>query len=158
MKAEYINPFVRAAVDVFATMLDCELTRGEISLNSDFQPEHEISGIIGLSGRAVGTVVVSLSRGVALSATEALLGTRPQDVDAEVIDAVGELTNMIAGQAKSKLEPLSLSLALPTVITGTQHTIKFGSAAKTICIPFSCDWGALSVEVGLAEQPVVADR
>lgn len=156
MKAEHINPFVSAAADVFATMLDCKLTRGKISLNANFQPEHDVSGVIGLSGGAVGTVVVSLSRNVAVTATEVLLGTRPETIDADVIDAVGELANMIAGRAKAELEPLALSLALPTVITGTEHTVSFGSAAQAICIPFSCAWGDLSVEVGLAEQPVPA--
>ena len=70
MKAEYINPFVNAAVEVFSTMLKCELVRGPLSLNANFQPAHEVSGIIGLSGRASGTVVVSVDRNVAISATK----------------------------------------------------------------------------------------
>ncbi len=152
MKAEYINPFVSAAADVFSTMLGCELTRGPLSLNADFQPAHEVSGIIGLSGRASGTVVVSLDRGVAISATEKLLGTRTEGINTDVIDAVGEITNMIAGRAKVGLEHLAMNLALPTVITGHNHTIRFGSTAKTICIPYSCQWGDLSVEVGLEEE------
>lgn len=153
MKAEYINPFVCAAVDVFSTMLECELKRGQLSLNVNFQPAHEISGIIGLSGKASGTVVVSVDREVALSATEKMLGVRPADVDADVIDAIGEVTNMIAGKAKTGLEHLSMHLALPTVITGKNHVVRFGSNAQTICIPYTCDWGGLSVEVGLVDAP-----
>lgn len=153
MKAEYINPFVSAAVEVFSTMLDCELKRGALSLNQNFQPAHEVSGIIGLSGKASGTVVVSLDRDVAISATEAMLGQRPDSINTDVIDAVGEMTNMIAGKAKAGLEHLAMNLALPTVITGRNHTIRFGSTAKTICIPYSCRWGELSVEVGLVEDP-----
>lgn len=153
MKAEYINPFVCAAVDVFSTMLECELTRGQMTLNVNFRPAHEISGIIGLSGKASGTVVVSVDREVALSATEKMLGMRPADVDADVIDAIGEVTNMIAGKAKTGLEQLSMNLALPTVITGKNHMVRFGSNAQTICIPYTCPWGELSVEVGLVEAP-----
>ena len=152
MKAEFINPFVRSTVDVFSTMLNCELKRGELSLNANFQPEHEISGVIGLSGLASGTVIVSLDRSVALSAVGAMLGEAPAEIDDDVIDTVGELTNMIAGKAKAALEQFDMKLALPTVITGKNHVITFGSAAQTICIPFSCEWGELSVEVGLAES------
>ncbi len=153
MKAEYINPFVSAAVDVFSTMLGCELTRGQLSLNNNFQPAHEISGIIGLSGKASGTVVVSVDREVALSATGKMLGQRPEAIDTDVIDAIGEMTNMIAGKAKAGLAHLAMNLALPTVITGKNHTIRFGSNAQTICIPYTCPWGSLSVEVGLVEDP-----
>lgn len=153
MKAEYINPFILSTVEVFSTMLNCELTRGQLSLNANFQPEHDVSGIIGLTGNASGTVVVSLQKEVALGAAEAMLGEKPESFNADVIDAVGELTNMIAGRAKANLEHLDMKLALPTVITGKNHCITFGSTAQTICIPYTCDWGELSVEVGIVEQP-----
>ena len=77
MKAEHINPFVRSTVAVFSTMCGCELTRGELSLKEQFQPEYEISGVIGLSGKLAGTVVVSLHESMALYIAETLLGTRP---------------------------------------------------------------------------------
>jgi chemotaxis protein CheX len=157
LKAEYINPFVTSAVEVFSTMLECRLTRGELSLNPHFQPKHDISGVIGLSGKASGTVVVSVDRNVAISATECMLGQRPASINSDVIDAVGELTNMIAGRAKAGLQHLHMTLALPTVITGQNHVIRFGSAAQTLCIPYTCKWGAISVEVGLVEAEPAAD-
>lgn len=152
MNVEYINPFVVSAVEVFSTMLKCQLSRGELSLNNNFHPEHEVSGVIGLSGNVFGTVIVSLDRQVALAATGALCGETPDTIDSLVIDAVGELTNMIAGRAKSMLAQLDMKLALPTVITGKNHMISFGSSAQTICIPYTCEWGELSIEVGLMEN------
>lgn len=156
MKAEYINPFVTAAAEVFSTMLQCELTRGKLAIGNGAQPTMDISGVIGLSGRATGTVVLSLDRAVALSATEILLGQKCTSIDGDVIDAVGELTNMVAGRAKAGLEHLAMSLALPTVITGKNHVISFGSATQTLAIPFTCEWGGLVVEVGLVEDAEVA--
>ncbi len=156
MTAEHINPFLLSAVEVFSAMLDCELTRGTPSLNVAFQPAHEVSGIIGLSGKASGTVVVSVDREVALGVTEKMLGERPDSLNADVMDAIGEITNMIAGRAKTGLAHLEMSLALPTVITGNDHVIRFGSLAKTISIPYSCAWGDLTVEVGLIEEDAPA--
>ena len=155
MKVEYINPFLSSAVTAFDTMLGCTLTRGEPFVKEAVQPEHEISGIIGLSGNAKGTVVLSLSRDAALSATGALLGERPEEIDADVTDAVGELTNIIAGRAKAQFEQLELSVSLPNVVTGKGHCIEFPKGVKPICIPFDCDWGSVVVEVGLREH---ADR
>jgi chemotaxis protein CheX len=153
VKAKHINPFLASISEVFSTMLGAELTRGELSLTMSFQPQHDVSGVIGLSGKASGTVVISLDRDVAITATERMLGDRPDSINADVVDAVGELVNMIAGRAKSNLSELEMNLSLPTVITGKNHVIKFGSTAQTICIPYTCEWGQLSLEVGLVEEP-----
>ena len=99
-------------------MLNCTVTRGELRLKDNHQPEFEITGIVGLSGKAAGTVVLSLSREVAFAATEAFLGDKPTDISADVVDAVGEITNMIAGGAKAQLEKFAMSLGLPTVVAG----------------------------------------
>jgi CheY-specific phosphatase CheX len=50
-----------------------------------------------------------------LAATEALVGERYDEVN----DDVSELTNMIAGNAKANFKQLEMSLALPTVIVGS---------------------------------------
>ncbi len=153
MKVEYINPFVTSIVLVFDTMLSCSLTRGEPFVKNNLEPEHEISGVIGLSGKAKGTVVLSLSREAASRATAELLQKPLEEVDDDVTDAIGELTNIIAGGAKAQLEQLALSASLPNVITGKGHAVRFPGEARPICIPFDCKWGPVTLEVGLVEQP-----
>ena len=150
MNVEYINPFVISTKNVFATMLNCELVRGEIRLKTHTCPEHNVSGIIGLSGRAHGTVVLSLNRDAAILAAAAMLQERPSEVNAEVKDAVGELVNIIAGGAKAQLFALKMSVTIPTVVTG-KFCIDFPSATPAIVIPFSSIWGPLTIEVGLKE-------
>ena len=158
MRAEYINPFVSSIVATFDTMLSCSLKRGELKLKRDYNPPHEVSGIIGLSGKAVGTVVVSLSRQVALKAASTMLMTEATELDADVVDAVGEITNMVAGAAKAELEEYQLSISLPNVILGRGHEVRFPSNVQPICLPFECEWGTLALEVGLAqvEEPALA--
>ena len=153
MKAEYINPFLTSTISVFDTMLGCALTRGTPYVKDGSQPEHEVSGVIGLSGKAQGTVVLGLGREAALRAAEVLLKERPPEINGDVTDAVGELANIIAGGAKAQLEHLALSVSLPTVITGKHHCVEFPSKVTPICIPFQSEWGAVSVEVGLIELP-----
>ncbi len=88
MQVEYINPFIKSLANVFQTMLDCKPRRGEICLNHERAAKHFVSGVIGLSGRAKGTVVLSLSEGVALKATSAMLMTEATELDDEVVDEV----------------------------------------------------------------------
>lgn len=158
VNAEYINPFIDATHAVFRTMLNIELERGSLYLKQGLQPSHEISGIIGLTGAAKGTVLLGMGAQVALEATGILAGEHPSQIDAIVIDAVGELTNMIAGSAKTKLEQLRLSVSLPSVIAGRNHSVSFPTGATPIGIAFECEYGPLSLEVSLvdAEQPAAA--
>jgi len=152
MKVEYINPFISATTNVFDTMVGTELHRGVPSLKDGYQPSHEVSAVIGLSGKARGTVVLSVDREVAIQVAAALLQEQPDGLNADVADAMGEMANMIAGQAKAQLEHLCMSLSLPTVVTGKGHCIDFPRNAMRICIPFSCGWGSLALEVALAES------
>ncbi len=151
MKVEYINPFIIATVKVFDTMLGMEVHRGAPSLKNGVQPSHEVSAVIGLSGRAKGTVVLGLGSEMAIQIAAALLQEQPPELNADVADAMGEMANMIAGHAKAQLEHLNLSLSLPTVVTGKGHCVEFPRNAMRISIPFSCAWGSLDLEVALSE-------
>ena len=152
MNVEYINPFLTAAISVFETMVGVKLVRQQPFVKKSMQPQNEVSGIIGLSGKAKGTVVLSIEREVALNATGVMLMERPGQINADVVDAIGELTNVIAGNAKAQLEHLNMSVGLPSVITGKGHCIDFPSHSKPIAIPFRCEWGDVVVEVGLVEE------
>ncbi len=151
MNVDYINPFLTATISVFDTMLQCKLNRGSPYLKNGAQSKHEVSGVIGLSGKAQGTVVLGLSREAALSAAEVLLQERPAEINGDVTDAVGELVNIIAGSAKAKMQHLEMSVSLPTVITGKCHSVEFPTKVTPICIPFTSPWGEITVEVGLCE-------
>ncbi len=152
MKVEYINPFITSTRAAFSTMLGIEVTRGDVAIKQGCQPCHEISGIIGLSGKAVGVVVLSVDRDVALSITEKMLGDRPSGIDAYVKDAIGEMTNIVAGGAKAHLDQYELSVSLPTVVVGRSHCIEFPSGVPPISIPFVSQWGPVVIEVGLVEE------
>ncbi|GIX02760.1 MAG: chemotaxis protein CheX [Thermogutta sp.] len=153
MRAELINPFMRSLQKTFTTMLNCPVRRTSLAVKEDCRACHEVSGVIGLTGKAVGAVVLSLSKEVALKAASTLLCTEMSEVNEDVLDAVGELTNMVAGGAKAELEEFQLAVSLPNVITGKQHEVHFPSNVVPISIHFTCDWGDLSLEVGLALLP-----
>jgi chemotaxis protein CheX len=153
MRAEYINPFVTSLKNTFQTMLGCAAQRGPIQLKTDNRAMHQVSGVIGLSGKAVGVVVLSMSEEVALKSASTLLMMEASKIDADVLDAVGELANVVAGAAKAHLEELDLKASLPSVITGQGHEIHFPSNVKPLSIAFMTDWGPLSLEVGLEPVP-----
>lgn len=148
MRVEHINPFLKAVTNTFATMLAADAHRGELSLGDPRTRLFPISGLIGLSGKAHGMVVINLSTEVALKAASAMLMEEKSVVDDEVLDAVGELANVIAGQAKTDLAQYDLSVSLPNVIIGEGHEIRFPSSTPPLAVPFKTDFGPLRLEVG----------
>lgn len=155
MKVEHINPFLTAVANTFEMMLSTEARRGELALGDPKVRTHPISAIIGLSGNASGTVVINLSEQVALAAASAMHMTEFTEVDNDVLDAVGELVNMVAGQAKTDLAEYDLKMGLPNVVTGKGHEVRFPSATPPLCVPFETDHGPLRLEVGFeaVEEP-----
>lgn len=135
------RPFVDAAKDVFNSF-NIE-TRTGISVLIDKQAENvcDLSGIIGLSGDAVGAVVVSMEGEVAKLITQKALSK--DDVSKEEIDdAIGEIVNMIAGNAKEGLEEYRIVISLPTMVGGKNHTISWRTDGnKIISISFRMEGG-----------------
>ena len=162
MDVNYINPFLKSTANVFQTMLGCAIERQGLSLKNDRAPTYDVTAVIGLSGSVRGSVVFSVSRAVAFQVVERMLGAETREINAEVVDAIGELTNMIAGGAKAEFAEYRLSLGLPNVIVGRNHSIFFADNVTPLCISFRTPWGPISLEVGLdfraapADQPVGA--
>jgi chemotaxis protein CheX len=69
---------------------------------------------ISMTGSWDGHVVVSMSEPAALAVAAAMLALEPADVtDADILDAAGELVNVVGGQVKSILpQPCQLSLPM----------------------------------------------
>jgi chemotaxis protein CheX len=148
-RARLIQPFANCTKDVFSMMLGWEVELTGILTNEGFLSRYDCSGFIGVSGALQGSIVVSVDQDVAFAAAEAFLGSRPTTINAEVIDLVGELTNMIGGASKDRLGIAGISLGLPTVIAGKGHTVSFANSAHVEILQFSTPHGRLTVEVGV---------
>ena len=112
------------------------------------EPQFELSAVIGITGRANGTIVLSLSKCAALEVLNRMVGIEVTEIDADVCDAVGELTNMIAGSVKAKLEKMELSISIPNIVSGKGHNIHYPSSVQPMCILFDSEIGPFSIEVG----------
>ena len=156
MQAEFINPFILSFTHTFQTMLNLSVVRGKLTLTDSMDGLYEVNGVIGLSGRAVGTIVLSFQREVALKAASSLLMCEATELDEDVTDAVGELTNVVAGAAKAKLDAYEMSISLPNVFVGAAIDVRFPSTVTPIIVPFTCEWGSMLMQVGLSVKEPVA--
>jgi len=113
MRAVYINPFINAVRRLFETMMDLPLSIGQPGLNREAKPRHDVCGIIDVTGEVSGTVVVSMPETVAAKLASVLPGDVMQQLDDDVIDAVGEIANIIAGNAKTDFPAGAKAISVP---------------------------------------------
>ncbi|MDR2631715.1 MAG: chemotaxis protein CheX [Spirochaetaceae bacterium] len=137
---QYIEPFIEVCTLVFKKMAQCDLTAGRAYFiaREDFQ-NWDISGLISLSGETRGLVAISMKTETAIRITENITGKKHTYLDSDVIDAIGEIVNIVAGNVKQKLQDMfKLALSLPYVIKGKAHMIALPrERRRLLCIPFT---------------------
>jgi chemotaxis protein CheX len=152
VKVEHINPFVSATIETFKSMVHTVITPGKIMLVSMSHLKYDISGIIGLSGGAKGTVSLSFPRVTALKTVSEFIGEKQLALDETVKDAVGELANIVAGAAKKDLTQYKISISLPSVIIGENHQVQGGKEVIPLLVPFESVLGGFHLVVGFASE------
>jgi chemotaxis protein CheX len=137
--ARFVNCYLKGAQAVFKTMLRIDLEMGRPTVKTDRKASGDITGVIGFAGDKKGSFTISLKRQSALTIYGAFTGEDKEEVNDEVIDAVGELTNIISGQTRLELEKIgfNISASLPTVIIGGDVEINMITKAPIISLPFS---------------------
>ncbi|MFQ5489213.1 MAG: chemotaxis protein CheX [Phycisphaerae bacterium] len=152
MDVRYINPFIAAIKNVFSTMVNTQVAVGKPMLRPDQIKSADVSGVIGLSGDVTGAVVLSFPLDVACKVASKFAGVELHSDHPDFTDAIGELANMIAGNAKKDFTGLSVSISLPSVICGHGHVVTQSVAAPQLMIPCNTDIGSFYVEVAMVVE------
>ncbi|MDR2303092.1 MAG: chemotaxis protein CheX [Treponema sp.] len=137
---KYIQPFIDTTQNVFKEFVGTGVVVDRpFFVEKDKMTDWDISAVIGLTGEARGAVVISMKNSLAIRITDLLTGSKHTKLDDDVVDAVGEIVNIIAGNVKKGLEEaFRLVISLPTIVTGKEHAIKWpNNSARIICIPFT---------------------
>lgn len=101
-----------------------------------------VTGMIGIHGNVSGFITVNMAEKVALSAVGGLLQDEFTQLDAQVIDGVGEMTNIISGGIKNGLSgsPWQFShVTVPSVIVGRNYQIAYAKGLNFLSVTFEHD-------------------
>jgi chemotaxis protein CheX len=149
MNVEYINPFLRATVNVLKTMAFTEATPGKPYIKKDQVAGGDVSGIIGITGETEGSLSISFTEACICNVVSNMFGEEITKLDPEVEDAVGEITNMISGDARRELAEKGFVLkgAIPSVVSGKNHHVRHLAKGASVAIPFTTAAGSFVVEV-----------
>lgn len=139
MDAGFVNAYLAAVQNVFAKMLSLDIVMGKPVLKTHNNSSGDVTGVIGFAGDKKGTFSLSFSSKGAMFVYKKFVSEEAPSVTPDVVDAVGELTNIISGQTRVEIERLGfkLSAALPTVIVGQNVAINFITKLPVISLPFT---------------------
>ncbi|HTT62638.1 MAG TPA: chemotaxis protein CheX [Bryobacteraceae bacterium] len=155
---EIVSDIRVAAEEVFATMLGAELHfAGSYCDQGAAHPVDGVICLIGMAGEWTGTGTISCSAEFACRIASQMLMAEYEVVDAEVLDAVAEVANMILGNVKTALEKSlgPMGMSIPTAIFGKNFLAKsFGDETWTVVV-FDCGGHRLEVKLFLKRATTV---
>ncbi len=153
MDADVINIILNATKNVLETMALIKPKFTEAYLKEDNIARGDVTGVVGLTGDSTGTISLTFDKGSILKIYSNMFGEELDEINRDVADSVGELTNIISGQARKKLEAAGKKFhgAIPTMITGENHQIIHIGNGPKMAFPFTIDEGGFVVEVCLGK-------
>lgn len=154
MKLTNAPLFSGSAQKVFQTVCGCEIKCQEPRVLSSGSPTSDVTGIITYGGELVGVMVLSFPEDVARKVVKSFAGAMSSDDirSPQFLDAIGELANMVAGQAKARFEGYNAMISIPTVVCGPSHHVNRQTRAPWVVIVCESTFGKFVVGVSLMEK------
>ena len=150
-----VKSVTEATSEVFSTMLDMQV-RLSGPVGDALPSASGLISLVGITGEWGGSGMFCCSPLLASIISSRMLGTemdpsRPV-VDEEVLDAVAEMTNMMIGNVKNALEPITgaLAISVPTVIHGRNFEFRNAGGLRGTALSFLTAQERFEVRVALA--------
>lgn len=143
-----IDAFIDSVEKTMSTLANTQVSSSKPCIKKEDSAPLDVAGVIGVaSDNMKGTITVGFQKEAIFEILKNMLEEEHSEVNEEVTDAVGELTNVIYGDAKAFLNRVgySFQMAIPVVITGASK-IKTSSQGVTLVIPFGVSSGCFYIE------------
>ena len=154
MKEEFVNPFLTPAVDVWKRELGEDLEyKGASNVPSQGETD-AITAFIGVAGSIKGVVLYEFDKETAKKIVSKMVGEETDLKEDVAISALGELANMITGNAASALTVAGYPCGIspPIMMAPNGLPIRFNTGGAQIQVTFDCALGELRIRVGLTEN------
>jgi chemotaxis protein CheX len=149
LKQELLEPFIDAVTLTFSEMAGAEVSAQGVYQKGGGTTLGEVSAVLRLAGTD-GTLVLGFPRTTALALTERILASLPEAADENMQnDCVGEIANVVAGQAKALLAatPYHFYFSTPTVLTGLRQDISPRADRKCLIVVFGSELGDFALQL-----------
>lgn len=153
MKAQYVNPFYQATIDVFKLMLDLEINRCKTNPLQQMLDKKEVGVVIDITGDLTGSILYRFPESMILEMVKIMSGMEMEALDSFVTSALGEVSNIISGNAVSKLskENYQCDIKSPRIIVDDERPVALESMGA-LKIPLETAIGELQIQIALKES------
>ncbi len=136
---------------IWMSILDLEIRLEPGSDERVREPgQRTLTGCVQLTGDFEGATLLDCTESLARRVAGVMFEEEPEALSIEEVqDALGELTNMVAGNIKPLL-PGSSRLSLPSVVEGLNYTLIIRGSRVVVHVGFECEQQPLTVT--LAER------
>jgi CheY-specific phosphatase CheX len=140
------NEIAEVTQSVWSTVVGVSVHR-RVAPEAEAGTGRTLEGSVQITGAWEGAVALSCSATLARKAAATMFGLVPEAASTtDTQDAIGELTNMTGGNIKSLL-PEPCRLSLPTVVEGTDYTLRVPGSRLVSEVAFECDGQSLIVRL-----------
>jgi len=156
---EYLEPFIKNTCNIFKTMAGMNVEFKKVYFSNAIRIFGDVSGIMGLSGHAEGTLVITFYWDLAKTIVARMMGAEEGSIDAELIhDGVSEIINMISGATKKEFvgKPYHFEISLPSVVVGPGHQIGYFQNTSVAVLIFQAGNEAFALHVCLKPRSVTS--
>ncbi len=150
MDAELVNPFIEGVLHILDTTAFVKVKPEAPFLKKDRKALGDISGLLEISGDLSGSAAISFSEKSILGIVSAMFGEDMIEINDEITDAVGEISNMVAGHVTTKIAEMDkkVKVKFQEVKIGRGSLIEHIEGAKhVLALPFSTTKGKMVIEV-----------
>jgi chemotaxis protein CheX len=147
-----IKNLIEDTRSVFSTMLGLELMHLPLEVDPLKNFTDCISAMVGLAGTYNGLVSVHQPISLGTRLAGVMLDTELEEGDKDILDALGEVANMVAGNFKQHLSKggSDIRLSTPSVVTGHEYLISCKEAGSlNLLFDLDEEWLLISVVLNM---------
>ncbi len=145
-----------SAWEAFHTMLELELESLPFQRTKHAPSTNDgVLALVGFAGSWSGAGAFSCTTKMACGIAESLLMTCYMGVQDDVLDAVGEMANIILGNVKGRLEESlgPMYLSVPAIVYGRDFSIQSFGQHEWVLVPFQLGDERIEIQLYLTHTP-----
>ena len=152
VREQLMEPFISATCLTLTELAQTELAVRSVYRTALPRTLGDISAVLGLTAEGGEVLVLSFPAPTAAALAGRVLAEVTQAPDDDLVrDCMGELANVIAGQAKTLLAetPYQLLLGTPTILSGAGLEVGSRPDVESLVVVFGTDAGDFALQVCL---------
>lgn len=152
MNVQFLNPFVEAAYMVLESEAGVAAKRGQLALRRSAATADDITVLISMVGQVSGVALYGLSEDTGIALVSRILDQPFEEFDALAQSGIGEIGNVITGQAGSRLAEIGYAVKIspPTMVMG-KGTLISTLDFERLQVPLETELGTIQIHLALRE-------